>query len=292
MMPSGRIDGQNQAYRRGLVMGLTMAEVGILIIFVLLLLIAWSALKQQREARARVGQPTVSSTQLAALQRSDQSMKELAKAVGLGPESPPSEIALLVKSVKQAAATEAGASALAQSQATLDDIRETRDRLRQVLQDAETSGAEAVLNTVEQQSFELGVKDGQLKYAQNRLAALGSGSGERPCWVEPDGTVRFLYDVLLTSQGIQLRERQGLQEVRGRFPLPVVQPSVVLSEEAFLTLTRTLYNYGRSDERQCRFHVWIFDGTEPEEKVLYKKLINTVEGHFYRQYRVSDGISF
>ena len=35
--------------------------------------------------------------------------------------------------------------------------------------------------------------------------AAGHGKGERPCWVQLDGTIDYLYDVVLTSRGIKMR---------------------------------------------------------------------------------------
>ena len=46
---------QNAAYRRGVVLGLTMAQVGILIIFVLLLLVEFRGMGRSRRTRGRKG---------------------------------------------------------------------------------------------------------------------------------------------------------------------------------------------------------------------------------------------
>lgn len=263
MIPGSRIDGQNQAYRRGLVMGLTMAEVGILIIFVLLLLVAWSAVRHQREAASRAGMQRIPVTELEALRRSGESLQEVTEALGLQSDAPPDEIVELARRVQRAASAAGGVTALAEASEAMQDLQQ-----------------------------ELATKDGQLRYLQDRLDAAGGGGGERPCWVEADGTVRFLFDVLLTSSGIRMRARPGVEAVATRFPVPAVRPDVVLAEQQFLDLTRPLYDYGRSDERQCRFHVWIYDGTGVQEKDLYKRLVRTVEAHFYRQYRVSDVTAF
>ena len=48
---SGQVAEQNASYRKGLVLGLTMAEVGILIIFVRLLLIAFEELRRDEVFR-------------------------------------------------------------------------------------------------------------------------------------------------------------------------------------------------------------------------------------------------
>jgi hypothetical protein len=292
MTGRARIDGQNQAYRRGLVMGLTMAEVGILIIFVLLLLIAWAALKHSREATGRWDMESIGRQDLASLRSSEETLRRIAQALGLAADVTPREISELIRAVQEASATPQGSNALQSAKQSLQVLQETKESLRKVLEEARIGGADAVLERVETQAFDLSMKDGQLEFVKSRLDALGNGGGERPCWVEPDGSVRFLYDVLLTSHGLRMRERSGIEAVRSRFPLPSVDPEVEMTEEQFLRLTQPLYDYGRSDERQCRFHVWIYDGTDAGEKALYKQEIKTVEGHFYRQYKVSDGALF
>jgi hypothetical protein len=70
-----RIAEQNEAYRRGVVLGLTMAEAGILIIFVLLLLIGFDEWNRSIEREKMKGKATIPEERLKVLQRTKSSCK-------------------------------------------------------------------------------------------------------------------------------------------------------------------------------------------------------------------------
>lgn len=64
-------------------------------------------------------------------------------------------------------------------------------------------------------------------------------------------------------------------------PMPVVDPIEVLSPAEFLRRTEPLYNHSLA--ANCRFFVVVYDSTGSMEKELYKHLLRTVEGHFYKR---------
>lgn len=273
------IGEQNTAYRRGLVLGLTMAEVGILIIFVLLLLLAFGEWKREQALAARRDQVSVSKSRLQSLEASTQLLQQLAEASGAGPNTPPDEIKRLIEAVKAVASTPEGGSMLADAKAELEKIRTVRQSLEK-LADPSSKSLPAQL---QEQGFELANKEGQLKRYEKQLLEAGLGKGERPCWVRPDGTIEYLYDVVLVSGGIRMREYVHPHRVdeRVRYRMPVINPEEILSAGEFLTRTEPLYN--ESLAANCRFFVVVYDGTEPTEKELYKRLLRTVEGHFYKR---------
>jgi hypothetical protein len=267
---------QNAAYRRGIVMGLTMAEAGILIIFVLLLLIGFNEWVRTAEHEAMSGKVVVGTARLSQLEAAERGWREAVKSAGLPETATDEEIRLLMKALQEAAGTPAGESALREAREALNQIRQIRD---QIEKDHQTDlGKE-----VERQAFRIANQEGQLKHLQNKLEKAGFGKGERPCWVKPDGTIEFLFDVVLASDGIRMRE--NLFPSRGReraaLPMPVTDASEVLTESEFVRRTQPLYD--SSLAANCRFFVTIFDATGPAEKDLYKSLLRTVEGHFYKR---------
>jgi hypothetical protein len=140
-----------------------------------------------------------------------------------------------------------------------------------------------LVQRAEEQSYRIANQEGQLQHYESRLREAGLGKGERPCWVKPDGTIEYLYDVVLASNGIRMRERREGKRERERalLPMPTVDPSEVLSPSEFLRRTEPLYD--SSLAANCRFFVVIYDATGPAEKDLYKSLLQTVEGHFYKR---------
>lgn len=257
-----------------------MAEVGILIIFVLLLLLAFE--QWSREAVGRT-YAMVERSRLQALETSDRLVTQLVEAVDAGPNPAPEEVERLVRVIQAAAKTPGGQSMLAAARDELAKLEDARRRLERIAEVAESSGSGSVADQLERQSYELANKEGQLKRYEQQLAEAGLGKGERPCWVRPDGKIEYLYDVVLTSDGIKMREylyptRAG---ERALLAMPDVNPATVLTPAEFLALTDPLFRHSVAEN--CRFFVVVYDDTAATEKELYKRLLRTVEGHFYKR---------
>lgn len=359
------IGDQNTAYRRGMVLGLTMAEVGILIIFVLLLLIGFfdwlrrkdqaslasaeamqkevensipaakgaspdeirmilkalnevaktskgsqaleetkAALSKMREAQKELetnGIPTQTAKQLSQqsfeiarlneeLQKTSSQLKdaqqladslpllkELQSTLQLGANPSPDEIQRMVRSLLETSQGKKGESTLKEMKDAISEMRRVKNEI------AGKSGSEGLAQQVEDQSYRIANQGGQLARYEDALKEAGLGKGERPCWVRPDGTIEYLYDVVLQDDGIRMREYTYENRVRERsfLPLPRVHPDEVLSIGEFLRRTEPLYQ--NSLAKNCRFFVVIYDGTGPTRKERYKQLLRAVEGHFYKR---------
>jgi len=280
---SGRIGEQHDAYRKGLVLGLTMGELGILIIFVLLLLIALQELRRQSEQQAIQQQVHVDPGRFTQLKDAESELQELAKAMSLKARKPDDDFKKLIRVLAETAATPEGQKNLTEAQQSLAQMKEATRNAEKLVAKAGEPGAKGVARELEAQSFRLANQEGQLKRYEDQLREVGKGKGERPCWVQPDGKIDYLYDVVLTSDGIRMREyRYPSREVeRALLPMPVVEPQEVLTEYEFLRRTAPLYNY--SENANCRFFVVIYDDTADFEKPLYKHLLRTVESHFYKR---------
>jgi hypothetical protein len=300
--PTHGIDEQSTAYRRGLVLGLTMAEVGILIIFVLLLLIGfwdWDQRRLLRGAEVRISRDRMASLAQAEasmvevrrvlgseegsdgedvqrkLQRMEEESRlhvELRKALKISDSEDPEEIVRLVNAL-----------ASGSSESALSQLRETSREIKRALDQAKSEGcSDALTKQVEGQSFRIANQEGQLKHYETELAKAGLGKEERPCWVHPDGATEYLYDVVLGSSGIKMREREYPERSaeRATLPMPTVDSSEVLQPVEFLERTKPLFESSRA--QNCRFFVVVYDATGPTQKALYKDLLQTVEDHFYK----------
>jgi hypothetical protein len=268
-----QIGEQKAAHRRGLVLGLTMAEVAILIIFVLMLLIG---LESKTSAKFRGKEPVATET-LQRLVRADSERAEVLQALWLPEDASPEEIRKVVRALQDVANKPEGKSALQDAKAAIEEMRKIRDEIR------DKSGSEKLAQKAEELSFRIANQEGQLQLYEDKLRDAGLGKGERPCWVRADGTIEYLYEVVLTSDGIRMREYVYPERERERelLPMPAVDPNEILSPEEFLRRTEPLYQ--RSQEDNCRYFVVVYDATGPAEKELYKRLLQSVEGHFYKR---------
>jgi hypothetical protein len=283
----GRIGEQNTSYRKGLVLGLTMAEAALLIIFVLLLLLAFTEFRRRALELAFQGQTPLSKSEVLQLRESQKQLASVGDALGVTESLPPDDFSRLVRVLVEQSKGGKGATALQEASKTLREMHQARDGIERRLQESGSDSAAEVARETERQEFRLANQDGQIKFLQRQLAAAGQGKGERPCWAQRSGVIDYLYDVVLVSNGIKMRVHENQNRARelALLPAPQVDPSEVLSEAQFYERTRPLFLY--SLKQDCRFFVVVYDGTGPYEKALYKSHLRTVEGHFYK--RLDDG---
>ena len=240
----------------------------------LLLLIGFKVWQDEDKMK---GKEAVEVKRLRALEEADSLLTQLRSALQIPNKASVKEISTLIRTLGEVRATPEGQTALQEARAVLEQMSRIRDQIEK------EGGSEALAKQVEQQSDRITNQERLLQRYESRLKEAGLGKGERTCWVKPDGTIDYLYDVVLTSGAIRMREyRYGHREPeRSQLPMPAVDPSEEMSPAEFLRRTQPLYN--RSREVNCRFVVVIYDATGPTEKELYKKLLRTVEGHFFKR---------
>ena len=239
-----------KSYNHGLVLGLTMAEVTILIIFVLLLAFA-ALMVEQRDKRkeaeqiAKVRQETIIS-----LQKKQKQFAEIQKWLPEG------------KSIEEV-------------QRELVVISETSQRLEEFREAAQEHGfspePEAVRDAL-----------GKAREYEDHISA-GKGTEVPSCWVRDDESIEYIYDINLTPKGLVVRET-GLphrDEERRALKLQNIVLNQDISEASFLSATSNLFEWSRS--KKCRFFVRVFDSTGPTEKSIYQSRLKTVEAHFYKK---------
>jgi hypothetical protein len=56
----------------------------------------------------------------------------------------------------------------------------------------------------------------------------------------------------------------------------------VLDRGEFLRATQGLYDWSRAQHPECRFSVRVSDRTRADDKAIYKRELQIVEGHFYK----------
>ena len=116
------------------------------------------------------------------------------------------------------------------------------------------------------------------------LKSAGKGTEMPSCWTREDGTIEYIYEVNLTPTGLVVRETTDVSphRVDERRTLPVEKLSLEqdISEASFFSATSDLFEWSKSGK--CRFFVRVFDSTGPTEKAIYQSRLRTVETHFYK----------
>ena len=265
------LEKQNTAYRRGLVLGLTMAEIAILIIFVLLLAFAALLVRQQdkqKEAERVAEERQAIIAQLETqLEAQFSTIQEILPDGGKNIEELQRELVLLRDAKQQLArlqSTAEEAGFLSEPEIIIKTLELGREysAIRELLPDGERN-VEKLLELVREYS-------------------AGKGTEVPSCWTHDDGTIEYIYDVNLTSTGLVVRETDLPQRAGERQVLPV--QNIVLnqdiSEQLFLSSTSDLFEWSKS--RKCRFFVRVFDSTGPTDKKLYQQRLQAVEARFYK----------
>lgn len=280
---------QKKAFPQGLVLGLTMAETAILIIFVLLLaltvLVGREAdrrqevereLEQYRKIHLILENRGISVEEILELIETEGSdrvdaghWRELVRGLsGSVPEpSPKSIISQLNK---------------ARTELTRSDANEN-EKSAQDLEKLHRDG---------QLWRELVAKVGddpedEIQRLKSRIAELesksgGTGTDHPSCWYDQDKTVAYLFDVALIDEGFILKPALAPQHTERRRSLPLedVVTGTSINPRQFLIQTQPVFQW--SVDNGCRFFVRAFDLTAPEKKELYKTRMRTLESRFYK----------
>lgn len=314
------IRDQEQGYRRGLVLGLTMAEIAVLVIFVLLLVLGALFARQAREAEAL-------RERIAVLEATATEVDRLARAVGRNPEAIIQELARANETRRRLVLVEKEVERLKKLEHALESARpeETAKRplpevfrelvlLRDAIVDAgiaptpealqttldeAVAAKEALAASASRDAAALAEENARLARENETLKAQmanlrrqaqsgGRGLDHPPCWATPDGKAEYIFDIALTSRGLILRDRELPHRAADRSALPLagLRFDTELLPDRFLAMTESLFRW--SVDHECRFVVRTFDTTGPTEKASYKRHMRVLEQRFYKYEEINE----
>jgi hypothetical protein len=270
-----------QYFRRGLVMGLTLAEIMILVLFALLLLLGWRV--QAGAAEGQAAERLATLMNAAGLTSSggndfDENFKRLTLMTTTGKD--------VLASLHDPDAPETPAKeALADVPALL-KLGHSAERVlgRNTMNETNAQAAEQFIQRIDDLygTSRAGSApiwlDGLLQCAKG----CGPGGDLPPCARTAAGKPALVFDAVLNSDSIVLRETviPELTASRAQWPTQAIQFGSALAPAAFLSQTQPLFAW--SEQRMCRFFVNVIDATGAGEKLIYKTRLRTVEAHFYK----------
>lgn len=282
-------------YRRGLVLGLTLAETLLLVLFILLLV--YAALGQEREKKMKAQEAQIAGLSL----RIDSGLERLSKELTAAGISDPNELSLRLSRLtdemakngqmqKDLATYARLVPSVSEAKQIADafDVQGSPDSPLQVLDrhlsrtstppPAETEQAPA---TLAEALAAIDRMKGQLDYYERQQASAGNGLSYPPCW-QRNGKIVYIYDALLLDDGLRLSvtdDRAGL-DVAGLTANGAEPPlGQTISRQTFLARTKGLHAWSVS--QGCRFYARIIDGTSAGNKSGYIQARRAVEDRFY-----------
>lgn len=281
-------------YRRGLVLGLTLAETLLLVLFILLLV--YAALGQEREKKMKEQEAQIAGLSL----RIDSGLDRLSKELTAAGIADPAELSLRLRRLtdevarngqmqKDLATYARLVPSVSEAKQIADafDVQRSSESPLQVL-DRHLSRTSTPVAEIERAPATLAEAlaaiermKGQLDYYERQQASAGNGLSYPPCW-QRGGRIVYIYDALLLDDGLKLSvtdDRAGLDmaglAANGAEP-PLGQ---TISRQTFLARTKGLHAWSVS--QGCRFYARIIDGTSAGNKSGYIQARRAVEDRFY-----------
>tara|TARA_R110000868_G_scaffold397713_1_gene670541 strand:+ start:16352 stop:17329 length:978 start_codon:yes stop_codon:yes gene_type:complete len=322
MRPNNVLQSE-KAYKRGLILGLTMAEIILLLLFSLLLALAALSLDQEKKMdnirierdkyaeELRINEDKLKIL-MATLSRSDLSSmkKELVRL-----KEQEQQIALLLDRLEIDENTPAAER--------LDQLFEKTTKLNEVAKTLDNAGfppepkeLESALNRVKDAQAEIVKADKALEYAKNEkeqmaqdledaeqglsqkdgqianmkrtLGRFGKGTEKPACWAdEKTGKAIYIYNAGLTSDGIIIRHSATPPWAKARqLPIDAIPYDKTLSPREFIRKADPIFQW--SEKNECRFYVRAYDLTGPTEKKIYKRHTRYLESAFYKYEVLND----
>lgn len=253
--------------RRGLVLGLTLAEVLSLLLFLLLLALGAqiTALKDEAETeKERAKEIEISKAELAAenaalksISADSMKIQEFRDAINaateIDPADPPATLRRAVEVLKQLG-----------SNTTPEQIKSLSEM---------TADAAHKIETLERE------RDKYRRQIDN-LVRSGNGLTFPSCWTAPDGRAEYMFDITIRDQGLIVSDpTPGRANDPQMKLLQPFQRGVVIDERLFKTATNKVFDWSKGE--RCRFYAIIRDGTGPASKQRYKELRKVIEDRFY-----------
>jgi septal ring factor EnvC (AmiA/AmiB activator) len=303
-------------------LGLTMAEIVLLLLFSLLLALAALFWEQERkmeevvkerdklteelrinEKKLETLMATLSRTDLSAMKKELVRLKEqeekiamLIERLEIDEDAPsPEKVSLLVEKVTKLSEVSKKIEAAgfppepAKLSEALDRVKDAQQEIAKT--DAALEKAqqekEQLTQTLEDAEQGIAQKDGQIANMKRTLDQIGKGTEKPACWAdEKTGKPKYIYNTGLTSEGIIVRLSATPPWAKAReLPINSIPFDKDMTPREFLREANPMFEW--SEKNECRFFVRTYDLTGPTEKKIYKRHMRYLESAFYK-YEVLD----
>jgi len=120
----------------------------------------------------------------------------------------------------------------------------------------------------------------QTTYLNSRLNTKTGGFDLPPCWVDTKGKIQYIFDASLTDAGITVENKAvtGREDDQEKLPLTRAHYGEPVGPGEFSTAFSPLLKW--SNDHGCRFYVRLYDDMRDGDRAEYKELRGTVEGYF------------
>ncbi|WP_316179492.1 MULTISPECIES: hypothetical protein [unclassified Bradyrhizobium] len=295
--------------RRGLILGLTLAEILLLLLFLLLLTLSaelkdWQDRANTAEEQLKPLQQALhegGAVDITAVQQLVERFKRLqeleAENTALKQQTTRhAEQSDLVKSLGLDSSQTFRSFASAVEQAAEIDPNDPPAVLKRAVEILNTLGKDTQPSQIKPLSQMLDSNEVTQKLAAteadrdkchlevlNLMHRNGNGLTYPSCWTTQTGQTEYIFDITFGDRGIRVsdatptRATDPAWEMVGSF-----KRDVEINERDFVAATRKLAD--RATSQNCKFYTRNWDETGPSNKVRYKQLRRAIEQNFYPYY--------
>jgi hypothetical protein len=155
-----------------------------------------------------------------------------------------------------------------------DSKEKVENKLEEILQQAkkaeeleECAVDQVTIAQLAQENKKLKTNKDNLTGQLQHCVAERKGYGHPPCWVTQEGRIQPIYDVILRKTGLIIVDNkiQDRQVEQNQLPLSDIKYNQILGKADFLSQTKELYNWSVANE--CRFYANIIDETGVTDKL-------------------------
>ena len=261
----------SKSYAKGVVLGLTMAEIALLIIFILLLIFT-SMLKKEHELNVVIkkNEEAIKIISQYILNEDKTINDELVKASLVLPQ--------LLKKVEEKNLKNTPEEILPQI------LERAIDKLilaKELEANDEGLPLEKKYEKLLEEKQQLNSKLSNLEGQNKNLLRQCKGIGFPPCWANSSGSPEYIFNLYLRDDGILIHDNKlsHRQADQAKLNLSKIIFETSLTPRNIISQTLPLLDYGKQND--CRFFVQIIDETGSDKKELYKNLRQAVETNFY-----------
>lgn len=273
----------DKQFRRGAVLGFTMSEILLLLIFLLMLLMVSNLQSKDDELALLKG----AGSKYAELESELKALRELRDAVerqgGIDKFDPlknythaieernaaTDRVKALEIQIKEMEAAAGDARPLIEEAKRMSPDKPIADAITHMVAVARTGDAIDKEGTPDEKKFaaaqtcmvDLKNCQGQVAFVTDKYNAKMGGRDKPPCWVDANNQAEFIFNATIKDDGIILTDNKvkGKEAVQAKLPIQDIPLGKPMSVSTFNAAVKPLFNW--SEENNCRFYVRIFKGT-------------------------------
>lgn len=283
------VSGQNQAYRRGVLLGLTMAEVFILLLFLLLLAFV-SLIEKKDQKLSELQELEKTQNRIVLIEKNKEIIDHIVNLIETNPDITQELITItegfpkVVQEIKASELQKQGETPQQVIERALEELKIDKALEEKGSNLTPEEQLREALEAQQRLESEIANLKGQKENLMKQISDKNGGKGASypPCWTVKDGSSpEYIFNTFLADEGIIVHDNQipHRQSEQALLPISAITYDKPISRTSFAEQTRALLNY--SNQHDCRFYVRIYDRTGADKKDLYKDLRTSVEGTFY-----------